>query len=191
MTLARQGMAIPMFSQHQSRSYRLPLTKGASMITQKRLKELFDYDQQTGDLLWKQSGGRRKIGKVAGYVRCDGYKQIWADGKSRKAHRMVWVFHHAIDIDGEIDHINGNRSDNRIENLRVATKSENQQNRKKAARINKSSGLIGVTARHNGWQARIQINGKPKHIGLFQTPEEAHLAYLRAKKELHPFSTIT
>lgn len=161
------------------------------MLTQERLKKLFDYDSETGSLTWKVKGGRRKVGKPAGYLRKDGYRQVWADGKARKEHRMIWMYHHGFDSLCEIDHINGNKSDNRIENLREATKAENQQNRKKAAKLNKSSGLIGVTKRHNGWQARIQINKRHVHIGLFSTAEEAHLAYLAKKKEIHPFQTLT
>lgn len=191
MTLARQGMAIPMFSQHQSRSYRLPLTKGASMITQERLKELFDYDPETGNLIWNIDRGSNKMrGKIAGYIHSSGYQHVRTGEGQFRAHRLIWIYHYGKEPKEHIDHINGNRSDNRIENLREATRSENMQNRKKAHK-NNSVGLIGVQKSGKKWKAAIRLNTIPIYLGTFDTPEGAHSAYLKAKKELHPFSTIT
>jgi hypothetical protein len=91
----------------------------------------------------------------------------------------------------QLDHINGIKRDNRIENLREATDSENQQNQKKPPAHN-TSGFLGVTKykRNGKWVAGIKLNGKRINLGYFDTPEAAHAAYLQKKKELHPFQTL-
>lgn len=90
-----------------------------------------------------------------------------------------------------MDHINCVRDDNRIENLRAADNAENQGNRRKA-RSDSSTGVIGATwhQRSKKFQAMIRAGGKQKYLGLFPTAEEAHQAYLKAKRELHPFCTL-
>lgn len=89
-----------------------------------------------------------------------------------------------------IDHINGNRSDNRIENIRVATVAENAQNR--VAYTNSKSGLIGATKvkGYELWGAKIVKNGKRTHLGYFKDPYSAHLAYVSAKQKIHEFNPV-
>lgn len=166
------------------------------MITQARLKELFDYDNQTGNLIWKiQPRGRWKLkGKAAGTASSNGYMQINADCHIYRTHRLVWLWHYGTFPKNHIDHVNGVRTDNRIENLREVTRSENMQNLKKATARNKL-GFVGVSTHKNGGEkkyfARVQLNGKSYSCGYYATPEEAHAAYLEKKRQLHPFSTIT
>jgi hypothetical protein len=96
------------------------------------LHELFDYCD--GNLYWKQSVNTKiKIGKKAGCPKNDGYIQIRVNKKPYQAHRLIYLYHHGVlpDYPLELDHINRNRADNRVENLRVVTKSENQLNRTK------------------------------------------------------------
>lgn len=90
-----------------------------------------------------------------------------------------------------IDHINGDRADNRIANLRQATTAENSQN-ERGPRAHATSGFLGVGwhAQQSRWRARITVNGKRRHLGLFDTPEAAYAAYVEAKRALHPFSTL-
>ena len=160
------------------------------MITQKRLKELFDYDDSTGNLVWKVNRGTNKmIKKMAGTAASKGYWRMYVDYKWYQAHRLVWLWHHGFMPKKYLDHINGVRHDNRIENLREATHSENAQNQKKANTRN-LSGLLGVSKDRKRWRSEIKINDRRIHIGMFATPEEAHLAYLAKKRELHPFQTI-
>ena len=154
------------------------------------IKKRLDYDPDTGLFTWN-----RKSGKVeAGVIGATGYLAIGIGKKIYKAHRLAWFMQHGEMPKCGIDHINGNRLDNRIENLRLANTSENNQNRKVAHRNNKS-GLLGVSMRRrNGepryFSARIRIDNKLISLGSYPTAELAHQAYLNAKRELHPFGTI-
>ena len=90
-----------------------------------------------------------------------------------------------------IDHVNGNKHDNRICNLRQVSSRENVQNQRRAHVSNKSSGLLGVTVKANGkCQARIFVGGKNLYLGSFDDAESAHEAYLVAKRKFHPSCTI-
>jgi len=88
-----------------------------------------------------------------------------------------------------IDHINGVRDDNRITNLRAVTAAGNAENRRRAQK-NTASGFLGVARNGNNWQAYIRVNKKPTYLGTFKTPEEAHQAYLAAKRKLHATCTL-
>lgn len=159
-------------------------------MDQQRLRELLDYDVETGRFVWRQANKRVKAGTVAGYVGSDGYVRIRASGTRFLAHRLAWFYVHGTWPAGEIDHINGDRSDNRIANLRDATTSINQQNQRQARTNNRSSGLLGVTRKRSKWQAQIETNGRNVFLGCYSTKEDAHLAYLKAKRERHDGCTI-
>ena len=92
----------------------------------------------------------------------------------------------------DVDHLNGIRSDNRIENLRDVSPATNAQNERRARITNGSSGLLGVSRSSNGrrWVAGIVLNGQRQHIGTYDTPEEAQTAYLSAKRIMHDGCTI-
>lgn len=159
------------------------------MVTQERLKYLFTYDKDAGNFHRKKQGGRCKIGSVAGSINRHGYTMIMIDYKNYSAHRLSFLYIYGYLPVKEIDHINGNKSDNRIINLREASRSENQQNVKKCQK-NNESGLLGVgfDKRRNKYIARISVNGVSKFIGSFISPDDAHSAYINEKKALHPFS---
>lgn len=108
------------------------------------------------------------------------------------AHRLAWLYVHGRWPIADIDHINGIRDDNRFTNLREASRAENNQNIR-SARSHAISGLLGAHwHRQSGlWYMRIKVDGKSFTKGMFATAEEAHAAYLKAKAEHHPFSTIT
>ena len=137
-----------------------------SSITQEYLKELFFYDGK--NLIRRVSHGRGKAGDIAGTLSPRGYRKIQINGKICQAHRLIWVYVYGKCPSNEIDHINGIRYDNRIENLRDVTPCINQRNRPKAA--NNKSGVTGVAwhKASNMWQARVNIDGVQIYLGLFE-----------------------
>jgi hypothetical protein len=154
------------------------------MITQEKLKEILEYDPDTGIFRWKlDRGAKTKTGDRAGYNHA-GYRRIEINDVGYLAHRLVWLYIYGY-IPTELDHINGIKHDNRLCNLREASRKENSINRNK--RTDNSSGYKGVNWHKaaNKWQARIMVNGKRLQLGWFETPEDAYLAYCAAAKEFH------
>ena len=158
-------------------------------ITQKRLQELLSYDPETGLFInLTQRRGPAKKGSIAGCKRHNGYIYIKIDGKQYRAHRLAWLYVHGNFSGKDLDHINEIKTDNRIVNLRLATNQENGHNVSNPS-INNTSGFLGVTwhKQYQKWQAQITTNGKYKHLGYFNTAEEAYKTYLKAKREFHLF----
>lgn len=150
--------------------------------TQEELLNLLAYDRKTGILVWRTSAARRvKTGAVAGSLHPQGYVMVQVQKKIYAAHRLIWKMFYGDEPD-VVDHINGNRADNRLANLRNVTRSENLQLYRKT-RNDSTTGLLGVTYRAdcNKYQAKLRRNGKTQHLGTFTTPEEAHRAYCVAK----------
>lgn len=161
-------------------------------LTAWRLRELLHYDPLTGVFTWvKDAGrwGRIKAGSVAGHQNSRGYMQIRVDERMYKAHRLAWLYMTGKWPEHQIDHISGVRHENAWCNLREATNSQNQQNVRKARSDNKC-GLLGVSRDRDRWKAQIKIDGSNKSLGTFDTPEQAHAAYLEAKARMHPFQMI-
>lgn len=158
-------------------------------LTFDRLNELLRYEPETGKLFWRQSKNQVIAGSEAGSINKDGYFQICVDGKNYRAHRVVWFLHYQEIPTLQIDHINGVRTDNRVVNLRQVTQTQNLQNQKKA-RIDNKSGYLGVSLKGKKWRAQINVDGIKKHLGYFDTPKQAHDAYLKAKRTLHETCTI-
>ena len=156
-----------------------------------RVRELLDYDPETGLFTWKVNRGSAKVSCVAGSKNSKGYLLIEIDRKKCQAHRLAWLFCYGSWPKNMIDHVNGDRTDNRVNNLREATVDQNLQNLHKAYKTS-STGLLGVCKHACGkFQANIRIPGKRLYLGLFNTPEEAHRAYIKAKIRLHPFNTMS
>ena len=160
-------------------------------LTAERLREVLDYDPETGAFTWKQSKGNQftKVGMRAGAGHHDGYRNVRVDGKGYQEHRLAWFYVNGTWPPGDLDHVNRDRADNRIANLREACDQLNGQN-KGIARNNKS-GARGVhwCKTHNQWRAVIRVNWKLKHIGRFDTVEEARAAYMQAAAIYHPFNS--
>lgn len=155
------------------------------MLNQDELKSILEYNPNTGIFVWKISSGTAKRGTVAGYDTQHGYFAISYKGKKYLSHRLAWLYMTGRFPKDCIDHINGNGHDNRFSNLREATFSQNQLNRK-LSKSNKS-GLTGASwnSSHKKWCAFIRIEGKNKNLGSFNSAEEAHHAYVMAKLEVH------
>lgn len=161
------------------------------MTDYEKFNELFHYDPHTGEMRRKVTiSSRAQAGMVARVHKGDGYIRVMVNRKNYFAHRIAWLLTHK-EWPEFIDHIDGNGLNNKLTNLRNVTKSLNAQNQRKAMSSNKSSGLLGVSrTRHGNWRAHIQTFGVTAHLGTFNTPEEAHHAYLSAKREHHAGCTI-
>ena len=165
------------------------MVRGVKMITQERIKELLSYDPKTGVFInLTQRANNIKIGSIAGNKRSDGYIQIQLDKKSYRAHQLAWLYVYGELPEKSLDHINEKKDDNRVSNLRLAIEQENPHNQS-SPQTNNTSGFRGVNwhKRDKKWRAQIKLKGKKICLGNFNTPEEAYEAYLRAKRELHPF----
>lgn len=155
------------------------------ILTQSRLQELLHYDSETGNFTWIKPCSRFSQvtpGEKAGTVHCRGYIHIKVDGQSYKAHRLAWLYMHGRWPHPAIDHINRVKTDNRIANLRETDQLGNMQN--KGMYRNNSSGYTGVSwhKQRRKWAAQLQVNGKNRFIGMFDTPEQAAVAYQQAKQ---------
>ena len=140
-------------------------------------------EYKDGVLVWKNKTGNlaRLNGKTAGYAHHTGYRYIKLGTQPIAAHRVVWVYHNGmIDETMQIDHINGIKSDNRIENLRLVTAQENCFNRSK----HNAKGYSWNKSVKK-WQSYISINGKPKYLGVFAKEQDARNAYLDSCKIYH------
>lgn len=148
------------------------------MITQQELKELFSYSEETGLFTRLVRISRRgKTGDIAGCVGSNGYVNIGIKKKYYFAHRLAWLYFYGEFPKKNIDHINGNPTDNRISNLREATFEENSRNVGITKRNN--SGFKGVyfVKKRKKWASRCSLNKKEVYLGSFNTAEDAAKAY--------------
>ena len=160
--------------------------KGNIMLTQLELKELLHYCPETGIFTRISSPRKRRIGVIKTCSNNgDGYFQIFLLGNMYLAHRLAWLYTNGSWPKAQIDHINMDRIDNRLSNLREATYVENQRNR--GVRRDNMSGFKGVSFHKpmEKWRAQICINSKPKYLGFFTSPELASEAYEAAAKVIH------
>lgn len=155
------------------------------------LRELVVYGD--GLLWWKHDSKYFKHIKAGDAVgrgsTKNGYRCTSLNGKQYYQHRLIWLYVHGGWPVGAVDHINGNRSDNRIENLRIATPSQNQHNRKKTKNKRGMTGAYKMS-RGPSWYSTIMVENKKHYLGVFPTEEDAASAYAQAKERLHPFSPI-
>ncbi len=156
------------------------------------LIEYFRYDPDTGDFFHTKKRGNMRAGSKAGTINKVGYCYITHDNKPVSAHRMAYLYVHGEIPDGcQIDHIDGNKSNNAISNLRAVPHSINMHNIRRPQSNNKT-GALGVSTipQSKKFKAAITVNGKHKHIGMYETVEEAHQAYLEVKRKVHAGCTL-
>lgn len=165
-------------------------------VTQSNVLDLLRYEEGSGRLFWKlrpveyfltdraakawnaRWGGAEAFTAVGN----NGYKYGAIFNQSMLAHRVIWLLMHGCWPENDIDHVNGNRSDNRAANLRAATRAENMQN---------VGGVRGVRRNHIGrYVAEIQVNGNRFYLGSFAAEEEASIAYQDAKAKYHSFNPV-
>lgn len=166
-------------------------------ISAERLRELIDYDQQTGAFKWKPREGhhaanRCKPANLPGNInKQTGYLTIRADKKLYQAHRLAWLHAYGEWPVHDLDHINGDKLDNRLANLRDVGNKINRQNMRRA-RVDSASGLLGAhfDKRRGRYFSTIKTNGMVKYLGAHLTADAAHAAYVAAKRRLHVGCTI-
>lgn len=158
------------------------------MLTQERLKELLDYDSESG-IFWRKitRSHNAKAGSIAGWVDDMGYVRISIDGRKYRGHQLVWLYVHGYIPEQDTDHMNQIRSDNRICNLRLATRSQNNQNRRLESR--NTSGAKGVSwcKRRRKWLVQIMVDGKNKFVGYYVELTAAAAARKAAELQYHPY----
>lgn len=154
-----------------------------------KLREYLDYDAETGTFTWKIKSGRQPAGSVAGSLWPAGYIGVRVGGKAYLAHRLAWAFVHGEWPQADVDHVDRDKVNNRIENLRIATRSQNMANT--GLRSTNSSGVKGVhwSSRAQRWIARVQKDGKHGYVGTFRHLEDAAAAVkLAYEREFGNFS---
>ena len=155
-----------------------------SSITRTRLKKLVSYDPLTGIFTWVvKPSAQVGVGDHAGSINSSGYITMKADKVNYLAHRLAWLYMTGEWPKYQIDHANGDGTDNRFSNLRECSHGQNRANSKLAS--NNTTGYKGVVAKKNRYQAQITHNRQVINLGSFKTKEEAHQAYCRRAKELH------
>lgn len=151
------------------------------------VRDLFEYEASTGIVTWKNPRTNRvKKGERVGTLSDRGYLKVHIEGKDYRLHRLIWLHVTGEDPGAyQIDHADGDRLNNSFSNLRKASHQENICNSKR--RKDNNSGFKGVDwhEQHQKWRARIRVKGSDFYLGLFDTPELAHMAYAKAAAELH------
>lgn len=156
----------------------------------KRLKKALSYDPIDGSIRWLACHSSLRVGCIAGWIGgAHPYRRVTVLGHTLLAHHIAWAIHYGR-WPTAIDHINGDGCDNRIVNLRECSQHKNSQNIRKA-KVNSLTQVLGVWKHPNGrFRATICENGKSRHIGYYATAEEAHVAYIIKKREIHSGCTI-
>lgn len=155
------------------------------------LRQCFEYRPDTGELISRPRPvghfrnahvaaiwNAKFAGKVRGVPDKEGYLIVTFERQKYRAHRIIWTMVNGHDAPEDIDHINRDKGDNRLSNLRACSRKENSCNGPK--RANNTSGLKGVGAYEGRWRARIKVDGRSIHLGIFDDKEDAHRAFLAA-----------
>jgi hypothetical protein len=168
------------------------MSKKESLLSFDHASRCFDYQPESGQLIWKVSTCKSKAGSVAGYVNSNGYMVVGLLGEKYRLHRLAWLLMHGHWPVGTIDHINCDRGDNRLCNLRNVSQAVNMQNKREPT-ISNTSGYLGVywSARRGGFMASVSVgNRKQKRRGPYRTPERAFDAYVDLKRMHHEGCTL-
>lgn len=156
------------------------------VLTAERLRNILTYDPSSGVFRWINGGRNIRRGQEAGAT-VNGYRVIQIDGRRHYGQRLAWLYTFGRWPTDEIDHINGDPSDNKLQNLRDVTRSANMHNQRHAHKGNKWSQLLGAhwNSRQRAWTSSIRTNGRLIYLGVFATDKDAHDAYVSAKRALH------
>jgi hypothetical protein len=158
-----------------------------ALPSQEVLRQLLDYDPTTGLLTWRRRDGQKRwntlyAGKPAFATKVHGYMTGRLFGENVRAHRVLWALHFGQDPNGQIDHINGQKSDNRIENLRLTDAGGNARNR--PLRKDNRTGHSGVRPHRGKYRVNIRFNGELTHLGTFEDLETAVAVRKKAERAM-------
>lgn len=158
------------------------------ILTQKRLQQVLNYNPETGVFTWAVCFGNARINMVAGSIKSNGYISIGVDKKRYHAHRLAWLYVYGEWPKNDIDHVNRDKTDNRIANLRVVSRSVNLVNTSR--RQNNKSGYKGIWWDKNrqNWQVRISVDKQQKNLGCVKTLDEAVALRKAAEKSYYGVS---
>lgn len=147
--------------------------------------DMLTYDKTTGLFHWRKSVGAHKAGEIAGSCKsANGYVRITLAKSSYRAHRLAWFYVHGVWPSQHLDHVNRNRTDNRLENLREVSQQQNTQNMSKRKNsVCKYKGVTPLPYDKTRFVAQIRFDGKQRKLGIFTSQEEAHQAYCEAARE--------
>jgi hypothetical protein len=162
-------------------------TRKKPLPTLERVKEVLDYQSISGEFVWRSSPTSRiPAGARAGHVRPDGYKFIKIDGLNISAHRLVWFYNYGVWPKNGMDHINGQKLDNKLENLRDVSPSVNNFNRGRTAA--NTSGIVGVyrNKKQKNWRSMIRVGGRLISLGVYANVRDAQAARLKAERKYFP-----
>ena len=152
------------------------------MIKKEQLLDLFEYDN--GELRWKKSRQGVSAGSIVGCGNGFGYKTTKIDGVRYRVHRLIFMMFHGF-MPETVDHINGDTADNRIENLRAATRTQNQQNRTKPITGKNPSKNVYLDKHSSKWRVSFKLNGKQRSFGSYDDLDFAELVAIEARNKLH------
>lgn len=173
------------------RQARRKASRKDARVTVERLRELLTYEPDAGVLRWRVGYGNAFAGFVAGARTWAGYMAVGIDGEKFRAHRVAWALAHGAWPTQTIDHLDGDRCNNKLINLREVSQAVNMQNIRKPTARN-TSGYLGVhwSVKHGGWMASLTVSGKSKRRGPYKTPERAFDAYVDLKRSYHEGCTL-
>lgn len=166
------------------------------MISHEELLDTLTYNPDTGAFFWKNKGRGRQLNKEVGSWDMYGYKTVRLgkqnNNKSYKLHRLAWFYATGEWPKHDIDHLNGIRHDNRMENLRDVPRKMNLENQRKIKNRPTKTGLIGAyfDSRKDMFYSRISHHDKSIYLGSFKTAEEAHNKYMETKRQIHEGNTL-
>lgn len=157
-------------------------------LTVDQWRALLRYEPDTGRLIWRVDRGHVVVGgQEAGSIHRTGYRNVFVLGNNYRVHRVIWMLVTGEWPAGVIDHIDGDKLNNRWANLRAVPQLLNCQNRRRG---HGRSGLLGVYFRRGKFEVHIRANGRQHWLGAYGTAEAASAAYLAAKRALHDGNTL-
>jgi hypothetical protein len=160
------------------------------ILTAESVREWFAYDAETGIVTRRMRRGKNCAGSVVTGTASHGYLRVVLNGRNYALHRVIFLMVTGEWPTADVDHIDGDRQNNRWSNLRDVSRRVNMENLRSARRNNKSTGLLGVAPHGSMFRSRIRAHGRVIELGVFASAADAHFAYVAAKRIYHEGNTL-